>query len=105
MEKAFVKNAADESQVKEADYKAKRGRERELDDVRYVLSNVQGRRFLWRYIKECGIFQTSFTGVANTTFFREGEKNVGLRMMADINESEPEMWITMMKENKEIKDV
>lgn len=103
-ERAYTKNAADETQVKDADYKVKRGRERELEDVRYVLSSAQGRRFMWRYLNGCGLFESSFTG-NSTTFFKEGERNVGLRLMADINDSNPDAYVSMIKENKENKDV
>lgn len=99
-EKVYVKNASDEKQVKDAEYKVKSGRERDLEDVMYILSSKQGRRFIWRYLTECGIFQTSFTG-NSTTFFKEGERNVGLKLMTDINESSPDAYVLMMKESKE----
>ena len=44
--KPLVKNAADPGQVKEAESKLKRHRERELNDVRAVLSTPEGRRFI-----------------------------------------------------------
>ena len=103
-ERAYTKNAADEDQVKDAGNKAKRGREREIDDVRYVLNSVQGRRFMWRYLSLCNLWETSFTG-NSTTFFKEGERNIGLRLMSDINDSSPEAYLAMVKENREIKDV
>lgn len=93
------KNLANEAQVKEAKLKEKRGRERELDDVRYVLNSKQGRRFLWRYLAECGVYRSSFNGQFQT-FFNEGQRNVGLKLLADIQEASPEAYVTMMKESK-----
>lgn len=95
----FVKNAADRSQVKEAEKKVRRLRERELNDVRFILSSQEGRRFLWRYLEKCKVFETSFTG-NSTTFFNEGMRNVGLMLIADINEAEPEAYLKMMNESK-----
>lgn len=97
--RALVKNAADEAQVKEAENKAKRGRERELDDLRTILLLPGGRRFVWRYLEECGVFKTSFTG-SSETFFREGQRNIGLKLIADVTESDPNALVQMMKESK-----
>lgn len=96
---AYVKNAADEQQVKEAGGKAKRGRERELDDFRNIMESVSGRRFVFRYISECGVFTDGFTG-NNTTFYNEGKRSIGLRLLADINDACPELYTKMMEESK-----
>ncbi len=99
-----MKNAADRSQVKQAEYKQKRSRENELDDVRHVLSTPNGRRFFWRYLSECGVFKTSFDG-SSRTYFNEGERNVGLKLMADVNDADPEAYVTMLLESRGDKDV
>lgn len=90
-------NAADEAQVKERGRQQKSKRQSELDDVYFILGTFQGRRFFWRYLSRCGIFETSFTG-NNTTFFKEGERNIGLQMLADLNQSNPNAYAVMMKE-------
>lgn len=96
----MIKNAASRTQIKEAGRKQRFSREQELEDVKFILGSLQGRRFVWRYLEECGVFKTSFTGTSQT-FFLEGERNVGLRLLADINEAQPEAYVTMMKENKQ----
>jgi hypothetical protein len=93
-------NAADEQQVKEAGRKNKFGRERDLDDVLSIMNTKQGRRFIWRLLSFCKVFESSFTG-NSTTFFNEGMRNVGLMLMADINESCADKYLRMMKEAKE----
>lgn len=97
--KANVKNAADAEQVKEAEKKVKWTRERELEDIRFILQTSQGRRFVWRYLTLCGVFETSFTG-SSETFFKEGQRNVGLKLLADINDAEAEAFVVMMREAK-----
>ena len=92
-----VRNAADEQQVKEASHKAKRGRDLELDDVRFVMNAPQGRRFMNRLIEFCGVNRSSFTG-NSTTFFNEGQRNVGLMLFADVEESCPELYLLMRQE-------
>lgn len=95
----MARNAADETQVKEAAAKEKRGRERDLEDLRFLLSTIQGRRFVWRQLSECGVFKSSFTG-NSTTFFNEGRRDVGLKLMADVMESKPEAYLQMAQEAK-----
>lgn len=99
-QKVAVKNAADTDQVKRAKEKELRGKERDNNDIAWVLSTPQGRRFLWRYLETCHIFSTSFTG-SSETFFKEGERNIGLKLLADITECNAESYLLMMKEAKE----
>ena len=91
-------NASDEAAVSKAKQKAKRGREQELEDIKMLMSTVWGRRFAWRYLSRAGIFQSSFTG-NSATYFKEGERNMGLILLTDINEACPEMYVKMLEEN------
>lgn len=93
------RNAADEGQVQEATRDAKLRRERELNDLRSVLNTVEGRRFLWRILEFCGLYKTSFTG-SSETFFLEGQRNVGIKLITEIIETEPEAYLLMMKEHR-----
>jgi hypothetical protein len=99
VKEAFVGNASDPKQVKAAKSKEVSKRDQELDDVIHVLSSVQGRRFLWRVLGLCHVFKTSFTG-NSTTFFNEGKRDIGLRILGDINEASPESYLAMMQESK-----
>jgi hypothetical protein len=95
-----VKNAADESQVNEAKKKVRHTREQELNDVRFILSTPQGRRFVWRYLD--GLFRLSARSAEPYwTYFNEGERNVSLKMQADVVEASPEALLEMMTEAKE----
>ena len=93
-------NAADEDQVKTRKRKDERLRERELNDLRLVMSSVEGRRFVWRLLEKAGVFRTSFTG-NSTTFFNEGMRNMGLMVLGDVHEAAAEAYIVMMNESKE----
>jgi hypothetical protein len=96
--KSLVANAADEAQVKKAENRLINGREQEMEDVRFVLSTPSGRRFLWRWLEICGIYKTSMTG-NSTTFFNEGMRSVGLSLLADIVEAQPDAYLNMQKEH------
>lgn len=106
MNKALVANASDEAQVKKAGTKARLFRDKQLNDVRFILADVQGRRFLYRYLEETGVFKSSFTG-SSETFFNEGQRNIGLKLLADITEADSEAFVKMMAEAKkrELEDV
>lgn len=93
-------NAADKSQVKKADDREKFTRRRDLLDVRDILATPCGRRFIWRYLSICGVFKLSFTGNSET-FFNEGQRNVGLRLMTDVMDADPTAYVLMQKEAKE----
>lgn len=99
-EHAMVKNAADEQQVKKAGRKENLKRKQELEDMKALLDTPLGRRVVWRYLSICGVYQSSFTG-NSTTFFNEGRREVGLRLMADIMESNPDSYAKMVKESRQ----
>lgn len=99
MQKSLVQNAADPAQVKNAENKILRGRERELRDVADLLATVPGRRFIWRYLGECGVFRTSWEPSAKI-HFNEGMRNIGLMLLADVNEADPDGYLKMLKESK-----
>jgi hypothetical protein len=92
-------NAADEDQVKTRKRKDERERDRELADMRQVMSSVEGRRFVWRLLERAGVFRTSFTG-NSTTFFNEGMRNMGLMVLGDVHEAAADAYIVMMNESK-----
>lgn len=72
-------------------------RDREKSDIAFILSDARGRRFMWRLLSMTGIYRSSYTGDSKT-FFREGERNIGLQVMRDIHEINPEAMTQMLKE-------
>lgn len=49
-------------------------------DLRWLITDARGRRFLRRHLGSLGVFRSSYTGEALSTAFREGERNAGLRL-------------------------
>lgn len=82
------------------DDKARLNLQSELDDIKWLMGSRRGRRIVWRLLERTGIFRSSFTGNSET-FFREGMRNVGLMLMAQINEVCPEQYTTMVQEQRE----
>lgn len=74
-------------------------RQEEREDVKWLMKSRQGRRIVWRLLEKAGVFRSSFTG-DNETFFREGMRNVGLMLVAQVNDACPEQYTTMVQEQK-----
>lgn len=72
----------------------------EVADFKWIMSNPRGRRFVWRLLKLAGVFRCSFTG-SSETFFREGERNIGLKVLALIHEHTPGAYSEMLEEQRE----
>lgn len=86
-------------------------RQKEVDDVRKILKTPEGRRFVWRQLSLCGIFRSSWNLNSNQTSFSEGQRNVGLGLLVDVNEADPTAYAKMqsehvsaLKSKKEIQD-
>ena len=76
----------------------------EVEDLKYVMSNKRGRRFVWRLLDRAGIYRSSFTG-NSTTFFNEGQRNIGLMLVAEIHDACPEQYTLMVKENRSVRNI
>jgi hypothetical protein len=70
------------------------------DDLRLVMSQQGGRRFVWRYLDRAGLWRSSFTGDREGTDFREGMRNVALMLWADLQKACPEYLLRMQEENR-----
>ncbi len=92
-------NAADPKSIDKKSKADKLHNSIEVADVRFLLGTQQGRRYVWRHLTNAGIFETSFTG-NSTTFFNEGKRAVGLKMLAEVMEANPEAYVVMMSEAK-----
>lgn len=82
--------------------KKKRSEQREqrrLNGLRKILSEQDGRLWLWDLLSFCGISRTSFTG-NSTTFFNEGQRNIGLKVQADLTKHFPDDYIKLLKEGE-----
>jgi hypothetical protein len=100
--KDLVRNASDEEQVKEAADAEKRARRRELEDVKFILTHPQGRRFIWRYLALCD--RTSADNSGSWTYFKEGERNIANMIKADVIQADPQALLKMMMENSKERD-
>lgn len=94
---------AEERAKKLAEDKQALQRRREIDDFKWLMGHEQGRRFMWRLLDKAGVYRSSFTGNSET-FFREGMRNIGLMLIADIHEATPSEYARMLKEQRKHDD-
>lgn len=94
----------DKSRQDKAEAKARREREKDLGDIRKVLSEPEGRRFYWRVLSKCGVFHSSWTGDTNQTLVNEGKRAVGIVFLDDLLEASPSTFAQMQREYKSKKE-
>lgn len=90
--------AAEEAQ-EAADLEQRLAREREVADLRVLMGTAAGRRFMWRLLEKTGLYKSSMTGNSQT-FFLEGQRNIGLYLLAQVNEHCLDEYVLMMSENR-----
>ena len=78
--------------------------EQELQDIadfKWLMGDSRGRRFMWRTMGSCRIFQGSIGPTDAITNFNEGQRNVGLLLLSQVNDLTPELYAVMAAENVE----
>ena len=74
----------------EATADAKLGEAQEESDLKWLMADRRGCRVVRALLERSGVFRSSFTGDAQSTAFREGERNVGLGFLALVTCHAPE---------------
>lgn len=87
-------------------------RERELNDIRAVLSTAQGRRFFWRLLGMGRVFALSYDPDTQTgeekrldVLFNEGRRSIGNQLWADLHLTGIDNYLTMVKEAQQEEEV
>lgn len=98
-DRALVKNAADEKQVKKGADRAKNIRDKELEDIYAIMSTAPGRRFMWRLLSHCGVYSSIWEASAKI-HYNAGKQDVGHFLLAEIVQTNEELYSLMVKESK-----
>lgn len=100
--RSYVKNAADPEQVHEAKARVRLRDDQATEDVRWILSTRQGRRFVWKILERSRIHALSFDEEsARKSDFNEGKRSIGNQLLAELMSIRPDAYIEMMKESEE----
>lgn len=84
-------NAADRQQIQ---------RDKEMNDLRWVLSDPRGRRFIWRLIGWCKVFESIFDPSGSKAFYNSGRQDIGHRVQLEVCEADQNRYYEMMTEAK-----
>jgi hypothetical protein len=91
-------DASDRSHVKDAERSARVSARERQQIVIAIMGQMGSRAWMHELLVNCHIFAPSFTGEALTSAFNEGQRNIGLILMADIMSACPNLYVTMMEE-------
>ena len=69
------------------------------EDLRQVMKSVAGRRYVRRMLDATGVFRPSFNNSGSITAFNEGQRYVGLMLLAEVKQHCPKEFITLLQED------
>lgn len=95
--KGMVTKAGDANQVEVAKRRTAEAAKQADNDLRMLLSLPEGRRFLWRMLSHCRLYETPM-GEAERITYNIGRQDVGRFILREIQSVQPEAYIAMQQE-------
>lgn len=93
-------DTSDKEQVNKARKRTARTRADRLKFVEASMTLEQGRAWFYDFLIRCHVFSTPFDDDPYRHAYRAGEANMGLQVLSDIQESAPDNYVIMIRENK-----
>lgn len=93
-------DAGDPKNVGKRKTKAQLNREREVEELRVVLSTKGGRNVIWRLLSMTTLFHSP-VGDTNDIMRAIGGQDIGREFLAEVFTSDPGSYILMQQEAKE----
>jgi hypothetical protein len=78
-----VNQTATAEQVKKQEERSKKKLQREQDDLRWILSDPRGRRFIWKWLNKAMTFETGFMGNSRDVY-EWGKQFIGKSLQKEI---------------------
>ena len=72
----------------------------EMNDIRTVLSNASGRRFMWRVLEKCNTFNSVYSADNSIMSYQSGQQDLGHFLMSEIVQADENLLLKLMKDNK-----
>jgi hypothetical protein len=95
---AQVYDASNRKDIRRAEKAAQQIERARIDFLHASLGTPQGRVWFHDLLSRCHLFSDPFSGESLMEAYLKGERNVGLRIFAEILENCPDQYILMMKE-------
>lgn len=94
-------DAADPKRINAERKKVVRQRQKRINFVRQMMRSKDGRLWVYDLLVMGHIASPTFTpGDPHATSFREGERNIINKILADVNEAAPEFYSKMLIEGR-----
>lgn len=90
--------AALDAEAEADEHQAKRKREQQVDDIKWLMAHAQGRRIMARIFDRTGIRRTPFHTSGSQMSFNAGAQNVGLWLEAEVLDAAPDAYMRLLKE-------
>lgn len=97
-------NAADRKSIRAKEKLAKQLERETAEVLRSFLAGRAGRRWMWDLLASCGIFTALYPSMPDLGALL-GERNVGLRLLAQIMQHCPDLFLLMQREANERHDL
>lgn len=98
---AAVYDASDPIQVKKKANLLKVTETIKTDAIREVMRSRSGRTWVHSLLEACHVWRSSFAIEPLAMAFAEGERNIGLKITAEVIEAAPIEYATMLREAEE----
>lgn len=91
----------DPKDVKKRKAAEKNAENLQVDDLKFLMKQPQFRRFMWHLLTISKMFEVSDPhSMERPAGFFDGQRNIGLRYFANVQESCPEQYLEMVNESK-----
>lgn len=97
---SLVDNSADKEQVEKAEKKLERREGQERQDVQWMLSDVRGRRILWKLLEKTKPFVSGFQPNNEALQYYSGHRDIGRDLFLEIMDADASAFGKMMTEFK-----
>ena len=94
-------NAADRKSIRRLEKQAATDLAQREAFVRTMMSTIEGRSWFWYHLSSCHVFATSFTSSPLATAFNEGQRSIGLALLAEVMSVCPDQYIQAQRESHE----
>jgi hypothetical protein len=91
-------DASNRKDIRRAEKEAKADDLQRINYLQAAMSHAAGRAWFYDLLEFCHLFNDPFTGNALIEAYRKGERNVGLRIFADLLAHCPDYYIQMVKD-------
>ena len=95
-----VTDVSDPKQVAEAIKDSKSRESIAREGLKAMMSTEPGRAWLHKILLECDPYRSPFSSDPIVMAKNCGEANIGLKIIADMHEASPELYLLTMKENQ-----